>query len=80
MLAPRPRQSRHVTLRLLNPEPENVAPAVGEDRQREIHGLAADHAVLAHFDPECIEEHDGIDALERPRLPRGSLLDDRVRA
>jgi hypothetical protein len=39
---------------------------------------APDRRLIANLDPQRIEEHDGIQALERPALPGGHLGDDLV--
>jgi hypothetical protein len=44
---------------LLDPEPEDVARAVGQDRQGEIDRFAAHRRLVANLDPQGIEEDDG---------------------
>ena len=61
---------------LLDPDPEDVARAVGQHGQREIDRLAADRRLVANLDAQRVEEHDRIHRLERPALPRRDLRDD----
>jgi hypothetical protein len=63
---------------LLDLEAEYLLGAVGADAECDVHGLVADNALVPDFDPERVEEDQGIDRLQRPRLPGGDLLQDRI--
>ena len=64
--------------RLLDPDPEDVARAVRQDGQGQIHGLAADDRFIADLHAQGVKEHYRIHGLERARLPRGDLRDHGV--
>ena len=46
---------------LLDPNPQDVARAVRQHRQGEIHGFAAHHGLIANLHAERVEEDDGIE-------------------
>ena len=74
-------QDLHPELRALvglKPQPEDLALAVDADRQREITGAALDGAAFADLEHERVEEHDGVDVLQRPGLPGADVVHDRV--
>src|SRR3954469_15339161 len=58
---------------LLQPQAQDLLGAVGADAQGDVHGLVADQPLVAHLDPERVEEDQRIDRLERPRLPGRGL-------
>jgi hypothetical protein len=60
---------------LLDPEPEHVLGPAPGDAEREGDGLALDGALVPDLDPEGIEQHHRIAALQRPLLPGGDLLE-----
>ena len=67
----RSREDLHPEFRafgLLDPDPEDVAGPIGQHRQRQIDGFAADGRFVANLDPQRIEEHDGIQAARAGRL------------
>jgi hypothetical protein len=64
---------------LLDPEAEDLLGAVRPHPERHVHGLVADHALVADLHPECIEEYQRVDRLERPVLPARHRLEHRVR-
>ncbi len=63
---------------MLNPQAENVATPIRENRQRQIDGLAAHDRLIANLHAERIEEHDRIQRLEQAALPGGDLRHDRI--
>ena len=65
-------------LGLLPPDPEDLAVAVAGDADRQVAGPAPDRAVLADLDHQAVEVRDRIDRLQRPRAPRGDVLQDGV--
>ena len=54
---------------LLEPQAEHLLGAVGTDAQRDVDRFITDHALVADFHPQRIEEHQRIDRIERPLLP-----------
>ena len=71
-------EGRPGTLVLLEPKAENLLGAVGSDAERNVDRLVADKTLIADFDPQRIEEDQGIDRLKRPRLPGRDLVQNRV--
>jgi len=65
-------------LGLLDPQAQDLLAAVGTDTEGEVDRLVADRALVADLHPQGIEEHQGIDYLERPILPLGDLVQDGV--
>lgn len=63
---------------LLDPQAQDLLAAVGTDTQREVDRLVADRALVTDLHPQRIEEHQGIDRLERSVLPLGDLVQDGV--
>ena len=66
------------TFGLLDPQAQDLLAAVGLDPQRQVDRLVADRALVADLHPERVEEHQGIDRLERPVLPLGDFVQDGV--
>jgi hypothetical protein len=44
------------SFRLLDPEAQHLARAVGQDAQRDVDGLVANEALVADLDPDRVEE------------------------
>jgi site-specific DNA recombinase len=65
-------------LGLLDPQPQDLLAAVGANAEGKVDRLVADRALVADLHPQRIEEHQGIDCLERPVLPLGDLVQDGV--
>jgi hypothetical protein len=63
---------------LLDPQAQDVARAVRQDRERQVNRVAADRRFVANLHPQRIEEHHGVQALERPALPGGHFSDEAV--
>jgi len=61
------------SLGLLDPNPQNLARAVGQHPQSEVDGLVPHHRVVADLHPQAIEEHYRVHRLERPVLPGDHL-------
>jgi site-specific DNA recombinase len=64
---------------LLDPEPEDLLGAVRPHPECHMHGLVANHALVADLHPQGIEKHQRIDCIERPVLPARHLIQHRVR-
>src|SRR3954468_23435430 len=62
-------------LGLLDPQTEHLLGTVGPDPERDIDGLVADRALVAHLDADRVEEDQRIERLERPVLPFGDLVE-----
>jgi hypothetical protein len=58
--------------------PRTVLLAVRIEGKRHIDSLVLDQAFVANLDPQGVEEHNGIDRVERPVLPVPHLLEHRV--
>jgi hypothetical protein len=65
-------------LGVFDPEAEHVLGSVGGHAQRDVDRLVTDQALTPDLDPERVEEHQRIACLERPVLPFGDRLQDRV--
>ena len=61
-------------LRVLPPDAERLAVAVDGNADGEIAGARADRAVLGDLHVQRVEVDDRVDALQRPRAPRGDVL------
>ena len=62
----------------LEPHAEHFALAVHPDRHRQIAGPALHAAAVADLQHHAVQEHDRVDILQRPGLPRAGVLHDRV--
>ena len=62
----------------LKPHAEHVALAIDPDRQREIAGTPLDRAAVADLQHQRVQEHDRVDVIQRPRLPRPRVLHHRI--
>ena len=51
----------------------------GVTAQRDINGLVANEPLVADFDPQRVEEDQGIHGFQRPVLPFGDSFQNRVR-
>ena len=65
-------------LGVLDPQPQDVARAVGQHAQRQVDRLVAHHRVLADLHAQRVEEDHRVHRLQRPGLPGGDLGHDRV--
>ena len=63
---------------VLEPHAEHLALTVHRDRQGQVAGLALHRAAVTDLQHQCIEEHDRVDVVERPCLPRPCVVHDRV--
>ena len=63
---------------LLDPDAQDLAAAIAQHGQREIHGFDAHRRLVANLHAQGIEKHHGIERLERPALPRRHFRDDGV--
>jgi hypothetical protein len=63
---------------LLDPEPEHVLLPIAIDPQREVDGLVPHDPFVADLHPQRVEDHHGVDPIERPLLPRGHLVEHGV--
>lgn len=65
-------------LRGLDPDPEYVLDAVQVDTDRDMGGGVADLVVITDLDHQCVQVHDRVDRVQRPRLPGLHLIKDSV--
>src|SRR4051794_13763981 len=63
---------------LLQPQAQDFLGAVGADAQGDVDGLVPHQPLVAHLDPERVEEDQRIGRLQRPRLPCRDLVQHRV--
>ena len=66
-------------LGLLDPQPEDLARAVGQHRQRDIDGFIPNKTLVPDLDPDGVEEDDRVAGIQRPVLPFTHFLKDRIR-
>ena len=66
------------TLVGLEPQAQNVARAVRQNRQCDKDSLVRHRAVIADIDPDRVHEHHRIAGLKRAVLPRGDFLHHRL--
>ena len=67
------------TLGVLKPEAEDLAVTIQGDRHRQVTRAAlTTDPTVADLQHERVEEHDGVDVLQRPGLPRPRVLHDGV--
>jgi len=66
------------TFGVLDPDTEDVAAAVGQHAQGQVHGLGAHHRLITDLDPQRVEEHDRVHRLQRAALPGRNLAHDGV--
>jgi hypothetical protein len=64
---------------LFEPEAEDLLRAVGADAECDVHRLVADQPLVADLHPQRVEEHQGVDRLQRAGLPRGDLVQHGIR-
>jgi hypothetical protein len=62
----------------LEPYAEHVSLAVHVDGEREVAGAALHAAAIADLQHERVQEHDRVDVVQRPGLPRARVLHHRV--
>src|ERR1700683_4925820 len=62
----------------LEPRAEHFALSIHPDRHCQITGSSLHAAAIADRQHQRVEEHDWVDILERPGLPRPSVVHDRV--
>ena len=65
-------------LALLDPDAENLLGTVRQDSERDIDRLVAHEALVADLHPDGVEEDQRIAGVERPVLPFGHLLQNRI--
>ena len=65
-------------LGLLDPDPQYLAFTVTVDADREVGVLVGDNAVVTDLDDQSVQEHDRVDLLQWPGLPRLDVLKDGV--
>jgi hypothetical protein len=46
---------------LFDPEPKHALLAVGIERQRHVHGLVLDQALVADFDPHSVKKDEDVE-------------------
>jgi site-specific DNA recombinase len=59
---------------LLDPQAQDLLGAVRSHPEREVDGLVAHRAFVAHLDPDGVEENQRIECLQGPVLPFGNLV------
>jgi hypothetical protein len=59
---------------LFYPHAQHLLAAVAADAEGHVDRLVPDRPLVPHLDPERVEEHQGIERLERPALPFGDLV------
>ena len=72
-------QPEFSSLGVLDPDPQDVARAIGQHAEGEVNRLVAHHRLLADLHPQRIEEHHRIHRLERAALPGADLGHHRIR-
>jgi hypothetical protein len=65
-------------LGFLKPQAEHISRSVEPDPKHEITRPPLDAAALTDLQHQGVEEHDGIDVIQRPLLPRAGVIHDRV--
>jgi hypothetical protein len=74
-------QDLHPELRALvrlKPHAQHITVAIHPDRHRQVAGPPLDRAAVADLEHQRVEEHDRIDVVQRPRLPRPRVVHHRV--
>jgi hypothetical protein len=66
------------SVRLLDPQAEDLLAAIDAHAERDVDGLVAHRAFVADLDPQGIEEHQRVERFQRPVLPLGDLVQHRV--
>jgi hypothetical protein len=57
----------------------SVLLAISANAQGNVDSLVFDHALITHFDPDCIEENQRINRIQRPFLPKRDVIEYRIR-
>ena len=63
---------------LLDPQPKHLLAAIRTNAEGNVDRFAADHAFVADFNPDRVEEHQRIGRIERALLPSDNFLQNGI--